>query len=556
MQLTLDPAEPDAEGGVHARDESHAAESLTALPPDPSLAEAEPEIDAGELIEAAEELLRENAPHDFDVLVIGGGPGGSVCAIRAALLGLRVGLVEERELGGVCLNRGCIPTKTLLESVEVLRLLRRAREYGITTSGGFAPDLHAMHARKDEVIARLRENVRRQLEKSGAQVLEGRASFVGEHVVEVKAPEGPVRRITAVHVVIATGSLPLRPPLPGIDLPGVLTSDEIFHEKEVPQVLVTIGGGAVGVEFAYLFHELGSRSILVEGDRQILPSEDDNIGREMDRLLRGYGLDVRAGRKLKSIESSAQGTRLRVTLESDNGEEVVEADRVLLALGRRANVEHLELAAAGVARDEKGAVQVDAERQTSVAGVYGIGDCIRSVGWAHQAAGEGTMVAEMLAGRVPSIDLKHLPSCYYTHPEIASVGLTLQQARGEGKAARVGRFDFRSNGRAASAGEHEGFVQLVVEDGSEKLLGCQIIGPRATELINEVVVALKNGSTVEQFVGAVHAHPTFAEALPEAALQALASGGNLGGQRGGSIIEEAEKDDLATDDEGREGDYQ
>jgi len=532
------PKESDARG------EGLAAPSVMSEPVAPLL-EGEPEIDAEEIIEAAEELLRENAPHDFEVLVIGGGPGGSVCAIRASMLGLRVGLVEERELGGVCLNRGCIPTKTLLESVEVLRLLRRAREYGISTSGEFAPDLQAMNARKDEVIAHLRENVRRQLEASGAQVLEGRARFVSEHVVEVTAPDGSARRLTAVHVVIATGSLPLRPALPGIDLPGVLTSDQIFHERQAPQVLVTIGGGAVGVEFAYLFHELGSQSILVEGADRILPSEDENIGREMDRLLRRYGLDVRAGRKLKSIERSSEGSRLRVTLQGDNGEEVVEADRVLLALGRKANVEHLDLEAAGIERDSKGAVQVDEERQTNVSGVYGIGDCIRSVGWAHQAAGEGTMVAEMLAGRATTMDLKHLPSCYYTHPEIASVGLTLQQAQDEGKKATVGRFDFRSNGRAAAAGEHDGFVQLVVEQQSQRLLGCQIIGPRATELINEVVVALRNGSTVEQFVGAVHAHPTFAEALPEAALQALASGGKLGG----SIIEEAEKDDLEQHDE-------
>lgn len=506
-------------------------------PPAPLL-EGEPEIDAGALIEVVEELLRENAPHDFDVLVIGGGPGGSVCAIRAALLGLRVGLVEERELGGVCLNRGCIPTKTLLESIDVLRLLRRAHEYGIATTSSFEPDFPAMHARKDEVVARLRENVRRQIDKAGAQVLEGHARFISEHVVEVTAPDGQARQVSAVDVVIATGSLPLRPPIPGADLPGVLTSDEIFRERQVPQVLVTVGGGAVGVEFAYLFHELGSKSILVEAAPQILPGEDESIGREMDRLLRGYGLDVRAGRKLKSIEREHQGPRLRVTLESDSGEEVVEADRVLLALGRKANVEHLDLDAAGIERDEKGAIRAEERCQTSVPGVYGIGDCIRSVGWAHQAAGEGTMVAEMLAGREPSIDLRHLPSCYYTHPEIASVGLTAEQAREQGIEVRVGRFDFRSNGRAASAGEHDGFVQLVVEDQSEKLLGCQIIGPRATELINEVVVALKNGSTVEQLVGAVHAHPTFAEALPEAALQALASGGRLGG----SIIEETEKD--------------
>jgi dihydrolipoamide dehydrogenase len=325
----------------------------------------------------------------------------------------------------------------------------------------------------------------------------------------------------------------------GVDLPGVETSDGIFAMREVPQVLVTVGAGAVGVEFAYLFHELGSKSILVEGAAQVLPSEDPAIGGEMDRLLRGYGIEIKTSRKLKRIEREREGARLRVAVEGEGGEEIIEADRVLLALGRAANVESLDLDAAGIERDKKGAIVVDENLATNVGGVYAVGDCIRSVGWAHQAAGEGTTVAEALAGRAPSIDRRFLPSCYYTHPEIASVGATEKKAREEGKDVRVGRFYFRSNGRAAAAGEHEGFVQIVVEEGSERLLGCQIIGPRATELINEVVVALKNGSTVDELVGAVHAHPTFAEALPEAALEARAARA----WPGGAATEDSGEDD-------------
>jgi dihydrolipoamide dehydrogenase len=491
------------------------SESLSAVEVPPLALQGEPEIDADAIIEAAEEMLRENAPHDYEVLVIGAGPGGSVCAIRAAQLGLRVGLIEERELGGVCLNRGCIPTKTLLESAEVMRLLKIARSYGIHASPDIRPDIPAMHARKDEVVASLRENLRRQLEEAGVQVLEGQARFVGEHVVELSSPHGTSRRLTAVHVVVAAGSVPAVPDLPGFDSPLVLTSDGVLELREAPQVLVTVGAGAVGVEFAYLFHELGSRSIVVEAAPQALPGEDAAISEEMEKRLRGYGIDIRLSTQVQSVEE--RDGRLHVRLSGEKGEVVV-ADKLLVATGRRANTGSLGLETAGI-EHEKGVIKVDEHCETNVAGVYAIGDCVRGAGWAHQASGEGALVAELLAGREPSVDLRHLPSCYYTHPEIASVGQTEKQARESGLKVRVGTFRFRSSGRAQSAGEPDGFVRLVVEEESEKLLGCQIIGPRATELINEAVVALKHGHTVEQVVGAVHAHPTFAEALPEAALQ-------------------------------------
>ena len=500
------------------------AATLLETAPPPQL-EIEPAIDADEIVEAAEELLRENAPHDFEVLVIGGGPGGSVCAMRAAQLGLKTALIEVRELGGVCLNRGCIPTKTLLESVEVMRLLRRAREYGISQSGEIAPDFAAMNARRDAVIRDLRAHVSRLLDENGVQVLEGHARFVGEHVVEIATPNGEIRRLTAVNVVIASGSLPLRLPVPGADLEGVLTSDELFQETQVPQVLVTVGAGAVGVEFAYLFHELGAESVLLEAKAQVMPGEDAKIGQEMERLLREYGMQVETQAKLLRIErdESRRETPLRVWYEQNGRENEIWCDRVLMAAGRRANTENLDLAAAGVVH-EKGRIEVDEQCQTNIGGVYAIGDCIRNVGWAHGASGEGTLVAEIMAGREPSVDLHHLPSCYYTHPEVASVGLTQEKARALGKSVRCGVFEFRSNGRAAAAGEHDGWVQIVVENGSELIIGCQIIGPRATELINEAVVALKNRSTLEEFIGAVHAHPTFAEALPEAALNARRKG--------------------------------
>ena len=484
-------------------------------PPAPQV-EAESVIDDDEIIDEAEELLRENAPHDFEVLIIGSGPGGSTCAMRAAQMGLKVGLVENRQVGGVCLNSGCIPTKTLLESVEVLRLLRHARDYGIETSGTFAPNFSAMTARRDEVVRGLRAHLQRQLDENAVQVLAGSARFVSEHKIALTSPDGSERQLSAVHIVIATGSFPLRPPLEGADLPGVITSDELLQASQVPRSMVTIGGGAVGVEFAYLMHELGARSTLIEAETQLLRGEDSEIAQEMQRLLQSYGIGVRTKTKLLKIER--EGELLRVQVESENGVQSIECEQVLLAMGRRANTQDLNLPAAGIEHD-KGKILVDEENATNVGGVYAIGDCVRGVGWAHQAAGEGARVAEIIAGKVPDVALKNLPSCYYTHPEIASVGLNLATAQARGIAARSSRFDFRFNGRAAAAGEHEGWVKLVY-DNNEKLLGCQIIGPRATELINEAVMALNNDYTLAQLVSAVHAHPTFAEALPEAAMKA------------------------------------
>ncbi len=496
-------------------------ETPVALPLETPLAEDEtlPALDPGDIVEEAEQLLREGAPHDFDVLVIGGGPGGYVAAIRAAQLGAHVGLIEERELGGVCLNRGCIPTKALLESVDVMRLMRRAREYGITLDGSFKPDFRAMNARKTEIIRGLRKNVAHLLHEHEVEVIPGRARFTGEHSVQVTPinDEGVERSLTAVHIIIAAGSLPMRLPVEGSDLPGVITSDELLQQEVVPEDIVVVGAGAVGVEFAYLYHELGARATLLEAAPAVLPQEDRDIGQEMERLLREFGIGLLIGAKLERIEQA--GDRLQAVYSQDGEENRVAASLVLMATGRCANTDELGLDAAGIEHDN-GTIKVDESCETSVSGVYAIGDCIRNVGWAHLASGEGTMVAETVTKHPPTVDLSHVPSCYYTHPEIASVGRTREQAEKEGITTRVGVFHFRANGKAAAAGDHEGFVKIVVDDATDKILGCQIIGPRATDLIGEAVLALKTGQTIDEMVGAIHAHPTFSEALPEAALAA------------------------------------
>jgi len=510
------PLDPGCEPPTPTGSVGPELEPASTSPTAPSLTLAEEgienlEFDPEEVVDAAEALLREAAPHDFDILILGAGPGGYAAALRAAQLGCHVGLVEERQVGGVCIS-----TKSLLETIGVLRLIRRAQEYGIELTGTVTPNLALMHARKFEIVRYLRANIERVLAEAGVEIIRGRARFSGEHSVLVSSDDGE-RSFTAVHVIIATGGRPARIPVPGAELPGVLTSDEILDMAEVPAHLAVVGAGAVGVEFAYLFRELGARSTLLEAYKHVLPQEDEDVQEEMERSLHAVGVEVIRGARLQHIEAAEHG--LRLVYRRGESIEHIEADKVLLAVGRLSNIEDMGLRGAGIETDA-GKITVDENLQTSVAGVYAVGDCIRRVGWAHRAAVEGRLVVERIMGYVSDADLRFTPACYYTHPEVASTGLTLANALALGINAKAGTFFFRENGRAAAAGEHDGFVKLVFELETERLLGCQIIGPRATDIINEAVIALRSGWTLEHLIDTIHAHPTFAEALPSAALAA------------------------------------
>ncbi|HEX9997990.1 MAG TPA: dihydrolipoyl dehydrogenase [Abditibacterium sp.] len=489
-------------------------EELVLETPPPDLS---PELDPESVVEEAEQLLREGAPHDFDVLIIGAGPGGLAAAQHLAQSGLQIALVEERELGGVCLNRGCIPTKTLLESIGVLRVLRRAKFFGIHLNGELTPDFAAMHQRKDEVVASLRAQTKQMLEEAGVEIINGQARFVEAHTLEIQT-ESHRRRVTAVHIIVAVGGIPARLPVLGADLSGVVTSDEILEQSGIPRRLVVAGAGAVGVEFASIFAELGASVTILEKEGAALAGEDEDIQIEMAASLREIGVDLVVNSTIERIEN-ANGS-LQVVFRQNNEEKSIETDEVLLATGRAAKLENLGLEQAGI-EVESGKINVDATKQTSVGGVYAIGDCIRRVGWAHQAALEGREVADAILGVECEIDARFVPACYFTFPEVASVGLTLKAAHDLGIAARAGKFSFRANGRAATSGDQGGFVKIVIEQETGRLLGCQIIGPRATEIINEVSLALRNGATAESLTDALHAHPTFAEVLPGAARAAL-----------------------------------
>ena len=477
------------------------------------------ELDTGDLIDAAEELLRQGAPHDFDVAVIGAGPGGLACAIELAKSNLKVVLIENREIGGVCLNRGCIPTKTLLESVGALRVVRRAQSFGVGISGEITIDFAQMQARKRGVIAGLRARSLEQLQNAGVPVLRGQARFVDEHTLEIVGPDA--RELTAVHVVIASGGLPSKLPIKGRSLEGVLTSDEVLQLESVPKSLMIIGGGAVGVEFAAIFAEVGARVCLLEPEDHILPGEDPEICQAMRQSLEGSGIEVVVGAHLQRIENGGEG--LIAHFEREEQHEKRTTSLVLMATGRRANLDDLNLDAAGV-RHENGHIDADENLETSTAGVWAIGDCIRRIGWAHQAAHEGRRVADQIRGVESDEKLQFVPSCYYTFAEVATIGLTLEAAHDLGIEARAGKANFSANARATTASDETGgFVKIVVEIGTDKIVGAQIIGPRATELIGEIALAMRQDQSAQTLADTLHAHPTFSEVLSNAARAALES---------------------------------
>ena len=489
-----------------------------------AVAEALPEFDTESIVEAAEQMLREGAPHDFDLLVIGSGPGGIAAALRAAQQGARVGLVESREIGGVHINRGGVPIKALLCAANLLRDMGRAEEFGLRATGSF--DFATFWARREKVASEVRGHTKAHLEALGVQILEGRARFVESHSVEIVRGGQVIRTVAAVNVLIATGAVPCRLPVPGVDLPGVLSTRQIWELEKLPSSMAVIGGGALGVEFAQLFQMLGVNVTLIDYAPHILPLEDPDIARELEAALRESGTKVLPGHKLQAIEAHEGG--LQLLLDKDGQSLQISVEKLLVTSGRKPNTEHLNLEAAGITtRHER--VLVDEECQTNVTGVFAVGDCTRGTGWAHQAMAEGALVADMVTGFAPQT-LPVVPHVYYTAPEVATVGHGERAAQWSGHEIRVGICHFHDTCRAATKNEYRGFVKIIAEAGDGKILGCQIIGPCATELINQAALALHLGLTASQLAKAPRGAPTFSEVLAEAARRALGemSGGSVG----------------------------
>jgi dihydrolipoamide dehydrogenase len=483
----------------------------------------------------------------FDLVVVGGGPGGYPAAIRAAQLGLKTALVEKERPGGVCLNWGCIPTKAMLRSAEVMETMQHSAEYGVLADS-VRLDYSAVLKRKDRVVKTLTDGVASLLRANGVTVVNGHARFVGPKALEVvavgeaplgpggplynapPAPDGrPQARLEGRNLIVATGSTPVLLPIQGIDLPGVVTSDGAFLLGEVPRRIVIIGASAVGAEWASLFSAFGSDVTMVELLPTIIPAEDEDMGKALARSFTKRGIKVQTGRTVSKITQAAgskggkQAAALQVTITDPDGQrpEQVDTDVVLVGVGRRPNTEGLDLERAGVVTDQRGWVQVDGQLRTNVPGVYAIGDVTGRVLLAHVASHQGLVAAGVIAGHAERMDYKVVPAATFTHPEVASVGLSEAKAREAGHDVVVGRFPFPALGRAQTYGSTEGLVKVVADRKYGEVLGVHVIGPSASDLIPEGVLAMHLEATLNDIADTIHAHPTLGESTMEAAMVTL-----------------------------------
>ena len=460
-------------------------------------------------------------PDRFDVVVVGSGPGGYVSAIRAAQLGRTVAVVEADRAGGICLNWGCIPTKALLRNAEIIQLFQRAAEFGVTVDQ-LRTDYGPAYRRSRQVADRMAKGVEFLFRKNKITLIAGRGELVGPGTVRV-APVGAggeaARTLEGRAVILAPGASPKS--LPGIAIDGqrVISSDHALRLERLPASIVVIGAGAVGVEFADVFAAYGVRVALVEALPRVLPVEDEESSRLLSRSFAKRGIDVRPGATVQAVTPTGAG--VTVELEQEGTTARLEAEQVLMAVGRGANTQGLGLEPLGVAMD-RGFIKVSARMETSVPGVYAIGDAAGPPLLAHKASAEGIVAAEALAGQAPgAVNYDAIPSCTYCHPQVASLGLTEAQAKAQGLPVRVGKYPFQANGRAQALGEPDGFVKVVAASETGEIVGVHIVGAEATELIAEFGLGKTLEATVAEVGHTIHAHPTLSEAVMEAALDAM-----------------------------------
>ncbi len=442
----------------------------------------------------------------YDVLVIGGGPGGYVAAIRGAQLGLSVGLVEDHKIGGTCLNYGCIPTKALYRQSEVMDLLSEAKQFGIQIEG-FRVDLDVIRARKNAVVDELVGGIVQLLAANGVEVIDGFATFEDQKTLRVKD-----ELYGADHVVIATGSRPALPPIPGLDLPGVMTSREALELHGIPERLAVIGGGVIGMEMAEIYRALGSSVTVYEGEKQILSQIDKDLTKRLQLSLKRKGLTLETGTLVRKIEQ--EGDLCMLHTEKKNKECVTSFNAVLVATGRRPNTEGLGLERLEVAMDQ-GAIVVNDAFETSVPGLYAVGDVNGRCLLAHAASHQGIDVMERIAGHAPAINHALFPNCIFIDPEIATCGLSEDQAKAAGIAVKVSKVPFAANGKALALGKTEGLVKIIASE-EEVILGCQIMGQGASVMIHEAMVAIDRKMTAKEIHQIIHAHPTLSETFMEA----------------------------------------
>lgn len=447
----------------------------------------------------------------FDLAIIGAGPGGYVAAIRAAQLGMNVALIEkEKTLGGTCLNVGCIPSKALLDSSHKFHQAQHTfKDHGITVTPKL--NLKQMLARKEAVVKQLTGGIGMLMKKNKINVLTGAAQFVTATSLKVGK-----EKVEASKIIIASGSVPIELPFAKFDGKTIVSSTEALEFSTVPKTMVVIGAGVIGLELGSVWARLGTKVTLVDMEKTLLPTMDADLGKAAQKMFEKQGLEFKLGAAVKGVKTGKTGAV--VSVEVDGKKEDIKAEKVLVAVGRRSNTENLNLDAAGIKANDRGVIEVDAHFQTNTKGVYAIGDCTPGPMLAHKAEEEGIACVEIMAGQAGHVNYDVIPGVVYTEPEIAAAGLTENQAKEKGHAVNVGKFNFVGNGRALATGEVDGFIKMVADAKTDRLLGVHMVGPHVSELIAEAVSVMEFGGAAEDLARTVHAHPTLSETMKEAAM--------------------------------------
>jgi len=455
---------------------------------------------------------------DFDLVVIGSGPGGYVAAIRASQLGMKVGVVEKETLGGICLNWGCIPTKSLLKSAQAYEYAAHAKDYGVSISGEVKPDFEAMVKRSRGVADGMSKGIQYLFKKNKIEAINGFGKLAGKGKVEVTDDEGKKKTITVKHIILATGARSRELPNLPQDGKKIIGYRKAMTLEKQPKSMVVVGSGAIGSEFAYFYQSIGTEVTLVEFLPNVVPLEDADVSKQLERSFKKMKMKVMTGSTVEKVDTS--GKLCKVTIKTKKGEQVVEAEIVLSAVGITPNTENIGLEKLGV-ETENGRIKVDKFYKTNIDGVYAIGDIINTPALAHVASAEGIVCVEKIAGQNPEpVDYSNIPGCTYTIPEVSSVGMTEAQAKEAGYDVKVGKFPYTASGKASAAGQKDGFVKLVFDAKYGELLGAHMIGGNVTEIIAELVVAKKLEITGHELIKTIHPHPTMSEAVMEAAAAA------------------------------------
>ncbi len=455
---------------------------------------------------------------NYDLIVIGSGPGGYVAAIRASQLGLKTAIIEREHLGGICLNWGCIPTKSLLKSAQVYRYFTHAADYGVALEGTARPDYAAIVARSRGVAEGMSKGVQFLLKKNKVDVIWGTGKLAGKGAVEVTDVDGKTSTVTAGNIILATGARSRE--LPNLPQDGVkvIGYRQALALPKQPQSMLVVGSGAIGSELAFFYQSIGTQVTLVEFMPQVVPLEDEEVAKQLERSFKKAGMKVMVGSTVESVDTSGEGCK--VSVKTAKGVETYEVDIVLSAVGIAPNTENIGLEQLGIETD-KGRVKVDIWYQTNVAGVFAIGDIIATPALAHVASAEAITCVEHIAGLNPGpVNYKNIPGCTYTTPEVASVGMTEKAAREAGYNIKVGKFPYTASGKAAAAGAKDGFVKLIFDEQYSELLGAHLIGENVTEMLAELVVARNLETTAHELIKSIHPHPTMSEAIMEAAAAA------------------------------------